>query len=136
MPFIARWPDQIEAGSTSDQTISFVDVFATFADLAGQEKIAEGTAEDSASFLPVLLDPNGKREPRSPILHSNQVIRDGDWKLINTKRSRGFTSDRGKDYPLELFNLAEDLSEKNNLIEEMPEKAKDLQAKMKRILGE
>ena len=64
------------------------------------------------------------------------MIRDGDWKLINTKRSQGFTSDRGKDYPLELFNLAEDLSEENNLIEEMPEKAKDLRAKMVQILGE
>lgn len=136
MPFIARWPDRIEAGSQTNQTISFVDVFATFADLAGQEKIAEGTAEDSASFLPVLLDPNGKHEPRPPILHSNQVIRDGDWKLINTKRRRGFTSDRGKDYPLELFNLAEDLSEENNLIEEMPEKANDLRKKIKQILSE
>ena len=63
------------------------------------------------------------------------MIRDGDWKLINTKRGRGFTSDRGKDYPLELFNLAEDLSEENNLIEEMPEKANDLRAKMRQILG-
>ena len=136
MPFIARWPDRIEAGSQTDQTISFVDVFATFADLAGQKQITEGTAEDSVSFLPVLLNPTGKYEPRPPMLHSNRVIREGDWKLIDTKRNRGFTSDRSKNYPLELFNLAEDLSEENNLIEEMPEKAKYLRVKMKQILEE
>ena len=136
MPFIARWPDRIEAGSQTDQTISFVDVFATFADLAGQKQITEGTAEDSVSFLPVLLNPTGKYEPRPPILHSNRVIREGDWKLIDTKINRGFTSDRSKNYPLELFNLAEDLSEENNLIEEMPEKAKYLRVKMKQILEE
>jgi len=136
MPFIARWPDRIEAGSQADQTISFVDVFATFADLAGQKQTTEGTAEDSVSFLPVLLNSTGKHEPRPPILHSNRVIREGDWKLIDTKRNRGFTSDRSKNYPLELFNLAEDLSEENNLIEEMPEKAKYLRVKMKQILDE
>ena len=136
MPFFVRWPDKIEAGSSSDQTISFVDMFATFADLAGQESIAEGTAEDSVSFLPVMLDPEGDHESRRPILHSDKVIRDGDWKLIDTKRSRGFTSDRSKDYDIELFNLAEDLSESNNLIDEMPEKANDLRKKIKQILGE
>ncbi len=134
MPFIARWPDEIDAGSKTGHTVSFVDVFATFADLAGQGEIEEGAAEDSESFLPILLDPNGKRAPRPPILHSDRVIRDGDWKLIDTKRSRGFTSDRNKDYGIELFNLAEDISESNNLIDAMPEKADDLRAKMRAIL--
>jgi arylsulfatase A len=136
MPFIARWPDKIEASSRSDHTISFVDVFATFAGLAGQESIAEGAAEDSVSFLPVMLDHDGNHESRRPILHSDKVIRDGDWKLIDTKRSRGFTSDRSKDYGIELFNLAEDLSETNNLIDRMPEKAEYLRMKIKQILGE
>lgn len=136
MPFIARWPDQIDAGSKTGHTVSFVDVFATFADLAGQATIDGNAAEDSESFLPILLDPDGTHDPRSPILHGDKIIRDGDWKLIDTQRSRGFTSDRSKNYGIELFNLAEDLSETNNRIDDMPEKAADLRAKMRKILND
>ncbi len=54
VPFIARWPRRIKAGSTSDETVCHVDFMATVAALLG-EKLPDNAAEDSISILPVLL---------------------------------------------------------------------------------
>lgn len=135
VPFIARWPGRIQAGSRSDRTIAFADVFATAAEVAGQKTIRKGAAEDSVSFLPTLLRPGQKQKPRSPILHAGKVIRDGDWKLINTKGSRGFSADRSRQYSIALYNLKDDLSEQTNLASKMPEKVESLRAKLSQILN-
>lgn len=135
VPFIARWPGRIQAGSRNDRTIAFADVFATAAEAAGQKTIGKGAAEDSVSFLPTLLHPDQKQKPRSPILHAGKVIRDGDWKLINTKGSRGFSADRSRQYSIALYNLKDDLSEQTNLASKMPEKVESLRAKLSQILN-
>ncbi|MCH2064401.1 MAG: arylsulfatase [Roseibacillus sp.] len=135
MPFIARWPGRVPAGKTTSHAVAFSDILATFADVSGKRKIPQGAAEDSVSFLPVLLHPGRKHKPRPPILHGSKVIRDGDWKLIDTKGGRGFGVDRKVKYGVELYNLQEDLSEKNNLAAKMPGKVESLRAKMRRILG-
>ncbi|MFP6666401.1 MAG: sulfatase-like hydrolase/transferase, partial [Pirellulales bacterium] len=135
MPFIARWPDRIPAGKTTSHTIAFADVLATFAEVSGKRKLPQDAAEDSVSFLPVLLHPGRKHKARPPILHGGKVIRDGDWKLIDTQGGRGFDANRRVKYGVELYNLQDDLSEKNNLADKMPEKVESLRAKMRRILG-
>ena len=135
VPFIAHWPGRISAGARSDHTIAFADVLATFAKVAGRPELPQGAAEDSVSFLQVLLHPDRKHQPRPPILHDGKVIRDGDWKLIATRGGRGFDADRKVKYGTELYNLEDDLSEKNNLADKMPEKVKNLQARMYRILN-
>lgn len=134
MPFIARWPGRVPAGKSTAHTIAFADVLATVADAAGKQKLPEGAAEDSVSFLPVLLHPEAKHKDRPPILHAEKVIRAGDWKLIDTKGGRGFGVDRKAQYKIELFNLKDDLSEKNNLADKMPEKVENLRSKIRSIL--
>ncbi|MEO2020330.1 MAG: arylsulfatase [Pirellulaceae bacterium] len=134
MPFIARWPERIPAGKTTGHTIAFADVLATLADVSGKQELPQGAAEDSVSFLPVLLHPDRKHKARSPILHASRVVRDGDWKLIDTKGGRGFGADRKVKYGIELYNLKNDLSEKSNLAEKMPEKVESLRAKIRSIL--
>ena len=135
VPCIVRWPDRIKAGSRSVHPIAFADALATFAKAAGRGELPEGMAEDSVSFLPVLLHPDRKHPPRPPILHEGKVIRDGAWKLIATRGGRGFDADRKVKYGTELYNLKDDISEKNNLAEKMPEKVKNLQTRMYRILN-
>ena len=135
MPFIARWPERIPAGKTTAHTIAFADVLATVADVAGKQKLPQDAAEDSVSFLPVLLHPERKHTARPPILHADKVIRDGDWKLIDTKGGRGFGADRKAKYGIALYNLKDDLSEKNNLAEKSPEKVESLRSKIRSILG-
>ncbi len=133
VPFIAKWPGRIAAGGSSNRTIAFADVFATLAEASGQKKLGKGAAEDSESFLATLL--GQKQRPRSPILHAGKVIRDGDWKLINTKGSRGFSADRKRQYDIALYNLQDDLSEEKNLAGELPKKVDELKAKISNILG-
>ena len=136
VPFIVRWPGHVEAGVTNDHTIAFSDLYATLGEVAGQQTIRDGAAEDSESFRRVMLSPEQAPEPRSPILHGGKVIRDGDWKLIATKGSRGFGADKNRKYGTELYNLRDDLSETNNLADEMPEKVKTLKATMDKILND
>ena len=137
VPFIVRWPGRVKADSRNEHTIAFSDVFATFAEVAGNANASKEFAEDSVSFLHAMLH-SGETSPtestRPPILHSAKVIRDGDWKLINTKGSRGFNAPKKVKYPIALYNLKEDLSETNNLAEKMPEKVDELKAKIERII--
>ncbi|WP_372798569.1 arylsulfatase, partial [Pontiella sp.] len=54
IPFVVRWPGKVEAGSTSDQQLCMIDVFATVAELTGKP-LPENGAEDSVSFYPALF---------------------------------------------------------------------------------
>ena len=68
-------------------------------------------------------------------MHGGKVIRKGDWKLINTKGSRGFGADRKRDYGIALYNLREDLGEQNNLAPTMPQKVEELRDLIKATLS-
>jgi hypothetical protein len=63
-------------------------------------------------------------KPLTPLSKPGSVVRDGDWKYLyfyNDKRS-------------ELYNLKDDIGEKNNLIASMPEKAKQLKTRLDSVL--
>ncbi len=132
MPFIARGPGKIAPGSVSPQTIAFADVFATLAGLVDLEPIPPGMAEDSVSFLPWLLDATKAPAPRAPIVHDQQTLRDGDWKLI-LPRGRG---KRGESSAGELYNLREDLAEQHNLFLREPARVQRMEATLKAILAQ
>jgi len=122
VPFIARWPDHIQAGSTHDTTINLVDLFATLASLTGQSIPANASfAEDSFNFLPALLGKPSSNKTRSTmILHSpngNFAIRQGPWKYIEGKPSPTLKRTPRKDeLNPQLYNLTEDPGEQKNLI--------------------
>ena len=130
MPFIARWPRGIAAGGACEQTIVFSDVFATFAELVGQQLLSAGVAEDSVSFLPYLLEKDLPARPRPAIVHDRRTLRDGDWKLILPKNNRAGSQPN----PGELFNLREDPSESVNRIYEDAERATRMRVQLKTIL--
>jgi arylsulfatase A len=126
MPFVARWPNHIPAGSISDETICFTDMLATFAALVGAE-LPANAGEDSYNVLPAMLG----RPHESPI-HEGLVvassIRQGDWKLIFGDGEGGLSRKYGggeprapRKIPGELYNLRDDLSETTNLYEAKPE---------------
>ncbi|MDF1852787.1 MAG: sulfatase-like hydrolase/transferase [Verrucomicrobiales bacterium] len=95
VPFIARWPGQIEAGSTSDQLISNIDLMATFAALAGGE-LKQGQGPDSVNVLPALTgDPENPLRDHlvlSPSKPTHLSIRKGKWMYIGAQGSGGFTA--------------------------------------------
>jgi arylsulfatase A-like enzyme len=140
MPFIVRWPAVVEAGSTSDQTISFTDLLATSAEVVKQE-LPAGAGPDSFSFLPVL---KGGTIRRPPIVMESgsglMSIRSGPWKLIEGLGSGGFSKpskiQAGPDDPAgQLYHLGDDRAESTNRFSEKPEVVARLRAEMRKIVG-
>ena len=101
VPLIAKWPGQIEAGTTSSQLISQIDMLATFTALTDQDsQILDG--KDSINMLPLLLgDP--EQSARSELLLAprqakNLAIRKGKWVYIGARGSGGFRGGKPKDH--------------------------------------
>ncbi len=127
VPFLIRWPGRVQAGTESEELLCFTDLMATFsAIVAGTESaLMDG---ESLNMLPVFLGeaPTAGIREKLVIKEDASVIREGDWKLIRHLGSGGFTQPRRVE-PEEggprgqLYNLAEDIGEKNNLWEQHPE---------------
>ncbi len=141
MPFIARWPGHIPPGKSTDEIICFTDMLATFASLVGDTLPADA-GEDSYDILPVLLDKPYKKPLRQATVIEDNVIIQGEWKLIigsgyggisvryspELKAKRKQQEKSGK-----LFNIKSDPSERNNLYHEHPEIVKRLTALLHKI---
>ena len=126
-PLIARWPGRIAAGATSRLIGAFWDVMPTLCELAGAE--TPGNI-DGLSIAPTLLDRAGQKihEYLYWEYHSEggaQAVRFGDWKAVRNHVNRA------PDATPELYNLADDPSEKTNLASEHPEVAAQAAAYMK-----
>jgi arylsulfatase A len=139
IPFIVRWPGTVEANSQRDQLTTLTNLMATIADIHGVE-LGDGAGMDSESILPVLKGANSKN--LHPVIHHSSrgvfAIRVGEWKYIEGLGSGGFSEPRTLE-PLDggptgqLYNLALDPSEKDNLFMENPEKVKELQDRLDQI---
>jgi arylsulfatase A-like enzyme len=121
VPFIARWPGIIQAGTRTDQTICLTDFFATLADITGR-KIPGGSCEDSVSFLPALRGQAIVTDRKGIIHHSisgHFGYREDNWKILLARGSGGWTSPREKeaqDAPeAQLYDMAKNPSETNSL---------------------
>ena len=143
VPFIARWPGVIPAGRVSNGLLSQIDLYATLAGLLGA-KIPAGSAEDSYDQLALLT--GAGPGVRSTLVHNTNAngyaLRDGDWVLIAAKT--GSVSkvpewfDQANGYkahalPGELYNLRDDLAQKNNLYAQHPEKVAQLSALLAQV---
>jgi arylsulfatase A-like enzyme len=141
VPFLARWPGEIKAGTRSEETISLSDMLATFAAVAGVELLPEA-GPDSFNVLPALL--GGKLDdslPRPRVMHSGGngmlAIREGPWKLIDGQGGGGYRDGEAKSGELpQLYNLAEDLGEKTDLYPQRREIAHRLQQLLHKIKRE
>jgi arylsulfatase A-like enzyme len=127
VPWIVRWPARIAGGKESAALVSQVDLPASFAALA-DAKIPAGAAPDSENVLPALLgeQSNGREEL---VEHARVLaLRMGDWKLIEPAPGKG-----GKNARPELYNLADDPAEKNNLAAKEPQRAKEMTERLNAI---
>jgi arylsulfatase A-like enzyme len=134
IPYIFRWPGQIAAG-TCDRPLISVDMYPTFLQLA-KSPAPKGYVLDGVSLVSCLKS-GGREAPRRDALYWHfpgylgagakswrttpaGTIRMGDWKLHE------FFEDGTR----ELYNLKEDIGEKTNLAAKMPDKVKELHAKL------
>jgi len=117
VPFLARWPDTVAAGSQCDEPICLVDLTATCAQIAG-ETLPSTAGEDSVSFLPYLLGKTPAGPRREAIVHHSIsgafAIRTKKWKFIDAVGSAGW-SGTGDGQSGQLYDMEVDPSERNNL---------------------
>ena len=137
-PFLVRWPGTIEAGSRCTTPIHQVDLYPTFAALAGADlpPLLDGvdlqplfTGKSIAPrplfwHFPAYLQGYGQ-DLGSPFRHFRTtpcgVVREGTWKLI----------EYFEDGALELYNLAQDPQEHTNLAASEPARRDALHALLK-----
>ena len=115
VPALAWWPGRIKPGTTTDQLCISLDVMPTLLSLAGIS-IPNGHKLDGVDLSPLIFD----RQPVATrqLFWKGQAMRDGPWKLVT--KAKGVTGG-----PL-LFNLDNDLSEKNNLSAAHPNRVKSM----------
>jgi len=140
VPLVIRWPGNIVPGVSSDVPVTNMDMFPTLAKITGAsiKPNLDGTdisplfsGDDIAKrdliwHFPIYLQAYNPKEDdgRDPLFRTRpgSVIRSGDWKL------HVYYEDMG----LELYNLAEDIGETNNLAKSHPKKAAELQQALDR----
>jgi arylsulfatase A-like enzyme len=127
-PWIVKWPGVTKPGSTCDVPIINTDILPTVLDVVGQPQRPE-LHKDGVSFANLL---KGETKPVHDALfwhfphygvHGSgpcSSVRVGDWKLIEW-----FEDDSA-----ELFNLASDLSEKNDIAAQHPDRVKELRERL------
>lgn len=137
VPIIIFQPGRFEKEEIRDYYVSQMDIFPTLMDIAGISK--RYLLLDGHSLLPLLKKGKDKSLRERPLYwhfpayleggnpetvdrnfrsRPVSVIRKGDWKLIENY----------EDGRLELFNIKEDISEKQDLVLNRPDKVKELKA--------
>jgi arylsulfatase A-like enzyme len=123
VPFIARWPGRIAAGTKTHALINHTDFLATFSELL-EVDLAKATAGfpsiDSYSFLPVLKTPETEHQRPAMVVTAGS-FRSGDWKLTFTRGPRGGGAETREADNAELYHLPKDLGETKDLSETEPE---------------
>lgn len=118
VPFMLRWTGKLPAGKTYDHPAIQIDLLPTIL-AAAEVEVGSDAKLDGVNLLPHLT--GDKTEPPHESLFwrfgQQMAIRQGDWKLVQAR-------DVGKP---QLYNLKDDIGEKNDLSATHPDKVKELQ---------
>lgn len=121
VPGVARWPDHIKPGTTSDVPVIGTDIFATVLDIAGIPLPTDRTI-DGVSIVPAFAgNPLKRNVPLFWRTHVSQpgdrvALRIGDWKIVGDELLTKF----------QLFEIQKDWKEENDLAVTMPEKTSEM----------
>ncbi len=127
-PLIVHWPEGvINSGRMSERPGQLMDIMATCIEVSGAEYPSQFNGNkihnlEGESLLHSIKNESDQRESVMYWEHeANRAIRSGDWKLV-LKASEEYPFD-GK---WELYNLADDRTEMNDLAESYPEKVENM----------
>lgn len=116
-PLLVRWPGKVKPGSECDWRSGFEDWLPTLLDMVDAGKLMP-KGLDGISFMPSIM---GQKQAERPWLYrefpeygGSQAVWMGDWKGIRGSMQKG-------NLKLELYNLASDEEEQNNVASRNPE---------------
>ena len=124
VPMLIRWPGVTSPGTVCHEPVIVMDLFTTLLKAASISHQTD-TPVDGVDLMPVLKESQSALERDALYFHYPHyyptttpvsAIRQGDWKLL----------EYFEDQHVELYNLDSDLSEKNNLAEQLPDKTAEL----------
>jgi arylsulfatase len=124
-PMIAHWPARIrDKGAIRNQVAHVMDLMPTVLEIARADYPSTSPTPEGMSLLPAFLgDPTAPR--RLFFEHErNSALRDGDWKLVG----KGALAKEGirPEVKWELYNLAVDPNELNNLAKSEPDRVQEM----------
>ena len=145
VPFMIKYPGVTMAGTVNDALVSQIDIMATLASVVGYDLPEKNAAEDSHDLLPLLK--GEAKSIRTSHVHNTfdhtWAFREGDWVLITGKSGHHsrVTKEwlKKHDYPkteskqARLFNLREDIGQRNDLAAKHPEKVRSMKASLAQI---
>jgi len=123
-PFIVHWPERITNHDIINEPVQFADISPTILDLCESKYLSTHNGNEiipveGESFASLLKGKNfSKEKPLCWEHEGNRAVRVGDWKLVSEFPG-----------PWELYNISEDRSETNNLVNKEKEIASDLEKK-------
>lgn len=135
-PMIVSWPGKVKPGSKCNHYLMIEDFFPSILEIAGVSSYKTIQQRDGISFVPLLTEKGKVQDrdiywhyphswgPSGPGIGATCAIRSGDWKLV-------YYFDSGK---RELFNIANDISEKQDLAAKEPCITKQLAEKLSNYL--
>lgn len=129
IPFLVSWKGKIQADKVSNALFSQIDLYASLAKLVNI-KVETGMAVDSKDYLETLLNrkPINRDYLIEQSLHNTLSIIVDDWKYIEPSTAvainKNTNTELGNSKQPQLYNLATDIGEKNNLAEQFPDKVK------------
>lgn len=126
IPYLIQWKGSLPAGKVYHEAVRGFDVHATALAAAGVTS-AKGTPLDGRNLIPYLTgkEKSGPHEGLFWRAGRQHAARVGDWKLVS-----------GRAGPPLLFNLKDDIGEKNDLAQKQPKKLKELQGAFAHWAGE
>ena len=134
---IHGFPGVVKTGTKCDEPICHTDIYATCAAVINTT-LAGAEAEDSFSLLTLIRGENGAKRG-APVIHHSATgmfaIRDGKWSIVLGNGSGGRQAPIGKPFkkPYHLFDLAADIAETTNLLDQHADVAVKLEASFKQI---
>ncbi|MEZ5827399.1 MAG: arylsulfatase [Hyphomicrobiales bacterium] len=139
---VIAWPKVIkDAGGIRNQFHHVIDIVPTILDVAGipAPKMVDGVAQKpiegvsmAYTFDKTNADAESKRDTQYFEMFANRGIYHKGWYACTTPAAGPWLMGLGKlppvaDYKWELYHIAEDYSQYNDLADEMPEKLRELQ---------
>ncbi len=134
VPLIFKWPGHVEPGTRISTPVIIEDLFPTIVDMARADSSQIVQTIDGESLVPTITRTGALDPQRTLVWHYPHkwkpydlddidflsAVRKGDWKLVYRQKSGD----------IELYNLKEDIGERNNLAAKYPHKVRKLAAEL------